>query len=261
MRVLIAARHPPGGTLPIGGVQSWCATVGAELQRIGHDVVFWGPGSALSGLFDAGIAANIGDTRDALKLCHRHLAVCHGIIPAEKPPARDVAFTSEEVREFWKGDGQIIRQPVDLGFWYPKDCKKDMLVRFSYRRGLDMVPAIATSMGLRFCHVSNATQPQAREVIHQAACVLATGRGAVEAMACGVPVVICDDRTYQGPFLDPDPIGAMQRNYSGRGGVTPNEQNVRQAIEAAIAGGSLRAHVEAHHDARAIVQQILCLLS
>ena len=260
MRILIAARHPPGGRRAIGGVQSWCATVGAELQRLGHDIAFWGPGENLPGLFDAGIFANIGDTRPAMRLCRRHISICHGIIQPEQPPVRDVAFTSEEVRDFWHGSGPIIRQPIDLDFWLQQPCKKHLLVRFSYRDGLPVAGVVAAAMGLPLVHVRHASPEQARETLNQAICVLATGRAAVEAMACGVPVVICDERDYQGPLLDVDTIGSMSRNYSGRGGVAPDAQNLQQAIERAVKQGSLRGHVDQHHDARQIVQQLLCYI-
>jgi hypothetical protein len=260
MRILSAARHPPGGHPAIGGVQTWCATVGAELERRGHTVAYWGPKQRVCGFFDLGILANIADTRPALLLCRAHVAVCHGIIEPERPPARDVVFTSEEVRDFWQGTGPVIRQPIDLAFWRPlqRPQSAPTLVRFSYRDGLPVAEDAARSLGLEYLHVRDARPKVARELIHQAACVLATGRAAVEAMACGVPVVICDDRNYQGPLLDPDTLGAMQRNYSGRGGVVPTVPLLTGAIELAIAAGSRRAHVETHHDVRDVVDQLLC---
>lgn len=261
MRILIAARHPPGGRRAIGGVQSWCATVGAELQRLGHEVAFWGPGENLPGTFDAGIFANIGDTRPAMVMCKRHISICHGIIQPEQPPVRDVAYTSEEVRDFWHGDGPIVRQPVDLYFWQPRPGKKHLLVRFSYRDGLPVAGSVARALQLPLVHMRNSTPEQARETLNQAVCVLATGRAAVEAMACGVPVVICDERDYQGPLLDADTIGSMTRNYSGRGGIEPGTEALLQAIERAVEQGSLREHVDRHHDARQIVQQLLCYIS
>lgn len=261
MKILLAARHPPGGWLAIGGVQSWCATVGAELRRLGHEVSYWGPKIRLHGMFDAGIFANIADTRPALPLCSRHLTVCHGVIAPEKPPARSVAFTSEEVRDYWRGEGAIIRQPIDLGFWYSRGRRRHLLVRFSYRDGLPVAGEAAAAIGLEFAHVKDADPEQARELLSQAVCVLASGRAALEAMACGAPVVICDDRDYQGPLLDPDTLGSMCRNYSGRGGVVPELPVVVEAIEQAIETGSRRAHVEAHHDVRHIVSELLCSIS
>ena len=260
VRVLIAARHPPGGKLLIGGVQSWCLTVGEELIRLGHEVTFWGPHTRIDGMYDIGILANICDTRPALKMCLRHLTICHGIIPAEKSPVKDVAFTSEEVRDFWHGDGPIIRQPINLAFWRERSAEKRFLLRFSYREGLDFVPDIAKELGFEYLHIRNASQAEARDAINQSACVIASGRAACEVMACNVPVVICDDRTYQEPLLDTDTIGSMQRNYSGRGGIRPDRQNMRDAIQSAINDGGLRAHVERHHDVKKITEELLCLL-
>lgn len=262
MRVLLAAKHPPRGRLSIGGVQSWCATVGAELARLGHEVVFWGPEWRLpEGRFDAGIVANVPFTRAALPLCGRVLVVSHGIIPAEEPVGELVAYTSEGVRDHWGGTGPVLRQPIGLDFWTPGEGGGRYLTRFSYRRGLDFLPRLAERMGLRFRHVASLSALEARAVLRSSACVLATGRAALEAMACGVPVVICDHRSaYQGPLLDPDTLGAMARNYSGRGGVTPTPGNVAEAVQHAIGRGSLRAHVEAHHDARKVTQEILALL-
>ena len=260
MRILLAALHPPGGQKKIGGVQSWCATVGDELRRRGHHVKYWGPQlGKLGGIFDFGIFANITNTIPAMVLCKQSVVISHGIIDSEKPMSREVAFTSEEVRDHWHGSGPIIRQPIDMNLWKPRAVKKRFLVRFSYRVGLDFIPGIAKSMGLEYVHVRNSTPQQAHEILTQSACTLATGRGAVEAMSCGVPVVICDDRTYQTPLLDPDTLGSMRRNYSGRGGVTPTETLVRHEIEKAIERGNLRVHVKRYHDVRAVTDQLLAM--
>lgn len=260
MRILLAAKHAPEGRRPIGGVQSWCRTVAAELRRIGHEAVTWGPEQPLpAGRFDLGIVANARDTGVALEKCDRVLAVCHGIIPAEHPPAGvPVVFTSEGVRDHWGGTGPVIRQPIDLAFWSPAEAERRYLTRFSYRRGLDFLPAVARRLGLDFRQVASLSPEDARYALWQSACVLATGRAALEAMACGVPVVICDHRmAYQGPLLDEDVEGAMTRNYSGRGGVEATPAAVAAAVGRAMARGSLRAHVERHHGVSAIVGQLL----
>lgn len=257
MNILIAARHPPGGRLKIGGVQSWCQTVGDEMTRRGHDVTYWGPGEVLNGFFDIGIFANVADTGPVMQFCRKTVSVCHGIIEPEKPPLRNAAFTSEEVRDHWHGEGPVIRQPVDLDFWRPGSGEKRYLVRFSYRDGLEFVPYIATRMGLHYVHLKDSSPEACRKIIDQAACVLATGRAAVEAMAMGAPVVICDDRGYQEPLLDPDTSGSMTRNYSGRGGITPVVHVLRREIDKAIERGSLRGHVKDHHDVRDIADQLL----
>lgn len=262
MRVLLAAKHAPDGRRPIGGVQSWCRTVAAELRRIGHEAVTWGPEQQLpAGRFDLGIVANLGDTAAAPPICNRVLAVCHGIIPAEAPPAGlPVVFTSEGVRDHWCRTGTVIRQPIDLEFWTPQSRSKNrnQLLRYSYRRGLGWLGEVAAGLGLTFRHMDGVTPNQAREALGAAACVLATGRAALEAMACGAPVVICDNRSaYQGPLLDPDLEGAMARNYSGRGGIMPTSENVAEATLEAMTVGSRRDWVQEHHDVRDIVPQLL----
>lgn len=262
MRILLAAKHAPEGSRPIGGVQSWCRTVAGELRRRGHQAVTWGPEQALpAGRFDVGIIANAGDARAAFGLCDRVLVVSHGIILAEKPPEGfPVAFTSEGVRDHWGRSGPIIRQPIDLDFWAPHTGSKNrnQLLRYSYRRGMGWLGEAAALLGMTFRHMDGVTHEQARAGFRSAACVLATGRAALEAMACGVPVVICDHRSaYQGPLLDADLAGAMTRNYSGRGGIEPTPGDVADAVQDAISDGHRRDWVEAHHDVRVIVEQLL----
>jgi hypothetical protein len=260
VRILLAAKHAPDGSRPIGGVQSWCRTVAQELRRLGHHAETWGPEQPLRELrFDLGIFANVGDTAAMLPSCGKVLAVCHGIIPAEAPPAGlPVVFTSEGVRDHWRGAGPVVRQPIDLEFWSRGAGTHAQLLRYSYRRGLGWLGEVAAGLGMTFRHMGDVTQQDARAALRSAACVLATGRAALEAMACGVPVVICDHRSaYQGPLLDADVRGAMARNYSGRNGVTPTRENVAAAVQDAIAEGSMRYWIEQHHDVRDIVPQLL----
>ena len=255
MNVLIAAKHPPGGNLPIGGVQTWSATVGAELERLGHTATFWGPEWPLEGRFDLGILANVTHTRAAETVCRRVVRFSHGIIPDEAGGPGFQA-TSEEVRDRWGCDG-VIRQPLDLSFWTTGGAPKTLLVRHSYRKGLSYLPKLAAAHGLGYAHLRGESPETVRHVLQRAEVVVATGRAACEAMACGAAVVIADDRPYQGPLFDPNPIDAMTRNYSGRGGREATEQNVLGGIADALERGSLRAHVEQHHDARDITARIL----
>lgn len=263
MRVLLAAKHSPEGW-PIGGVQSWCRTVAAELCRVGHDVETWGAKTKAatnpppSGQYDLGIVANVESIRTVLPLCERVLVVSHGIIRDERPPeGMRAVYTSEGVRARWRGDGPVIRQPIDLDYWSPDGRERSGLVWYSYRRGLEWLGDVARNLGMPYRHLRDVTHDQAREVLRGARCVLATGRAALEAAACGASVVICDNRLYQGTLAATFGAPQMPHNYSGRGGVVPTPRIVTRLVEAAIAAGDMREHVREHHDVRAIVPQLL----
>lgn len=262
MRVLIASKRKPGTPgRRDGGVQTWISTVAAELHRLGHAVVIADQHNGPGQTFDIGIFANSAYTAAMAGSCTRSVLVSHGIVPDEEPkgPFGAVLFTSEEVRDHWAPStaNNIVRQPIDLQLWKPLGLKHQFLQRFANRSGLSMLPGVARALGMRFQHLRSLNSVNACKALNQARCVVASGRCAVEAMACGVPVVICDDRHYQGPLLDSDTLGAMKRNYSGRGGVTPTLKNIQQAVIQAIAKGSLRSHVEQYHDASKITAQLL----
>lgn len=263
MRILLAGKFTHLGSRPIGGLQSWIYTVACELTRRGHAVTCWQPGKVLVGRFHMGIFANLAHTRECLAAVDQSILVSHGIIDAERPePGCDVtAFVSENVRDHWGMNGPVIRQPIDLEFWSPGNGERHHLVRYSYRTGRFHGPEVARRMGLPYRHVHGVSHIVARAAMRGGVCVYATGRAALEAAACGVPVVIYDHRAaYQGPLLA-EFDGQMEKSYSGRGGIEPGMRDVMAATEKAIERGSRRAHVEEHHDVRKIVEQLLCLMS
>jgi glycosyltransferase involved in cell wall biosynthesis len=259
VRILIASKYGPHGSVKIGGVQSWAATVEKALTDGGHEVRQYEYGQAKPpGRYDLGIISHWTFTGAVAPLCNEVVNVSHGVIDAERPKFGKRLFTSEEVREHWGVDGGIIRQPIDLDFWTPAVARREYLTRFSYRDGLDMAVDVARSLNLKYRHIKRMTPRQCREILRQSAVVLATGRAALEAMACGAPVVICDHRApYQGPLLDTQTLGSMKRNYSGRGGQAPTPSALREACEVSMAQGSLRWHVEEHHNARRVVNDLL----
>ena len=259
MRILIASKYGPHGAVKIGGVQSWALTLGDALTHLGHEVTQWEYGeSAPTKPYDLGVLSHWRFTGAVAQFCKRVVNVSHGVIDDERPKYGNVLFTSEEVRDHWGTRGGILRQPIDLDFWSPAKARQEYLIRYSYRGGLDWVPEVAQSLNLPYRHINGVTHRQARDWLRQAAVVLATGRAALEAMACGAPVVICDHRhPYQGPLLDTDTLGSMTRNYSGRGGHEPIPSILRASCEAAMARGSLRWHVEENHGADAVAAQLL----
>lgn len=256
MRILMAGKFVPTGRNPIGGLQSWIRTVRAEFERMGHQVEEWQPGMPISGRFDLGILANLALTGAARDLCARTTCVSHGIIPAERPGDADrVLFVSEGVRAHWKGTGGIIRQPIDLDFWRPSSASRSGAVRFSYRASHTLCAEAAAEMGMTYRHVRAATPAEARDILAGAALVFASGRAALEAMACGAPTVIYDHRSsYQGRLMDTDLPRQMANSYSGRGGSEPDLAALVAAAEAATPG---REWVERHHDAQKIATSLI----
>jgi len=261
MRIVLASKFVPTGPRPIGGLQSWIKTVRSELERVGHEVVEWQPGFRLEGLFDLGVVANLKYTRPVLNFCKRSILVSHGIIDAERPESGcDVtAFVSEGVRDHWGMDGPVIRQPIDLQFWRPSDAQRTHVTRYSYRRAEIHGKACADALGLPYRHIKNASHEQAREILQSSDLVFATGRAALECMACGAPTVIYDHRSaYQGPLMDDgDFARSLENSYSGRGGYEPRVNDVIHEARKQMRMGSPRGWVERNHDSRVIVDGLL----
>lgn len=245
----------------MGGVQSWARTVGAVLADRGHEVQYWEPGLPAPSPAELGIFANVHLTEPVLQFVERSVGVCHGIIPDEKPIDGRVdrwVFVSEGVRNHWDVPGEIVRQPIDTFFWRPNrdtDARTGGAVRFSYRRnGLPYAEKVSTKLGFAFKHVHSASPDQAREILQNAQLVFASGRAALEAMACGAPTVIYDNRSaYQPPLLGEYIPSQMRQSYSGRRGIAnPNEKQLVEVITKTVLSADpsfWRQWVLAQHEA------------
>lgn len=261
MKILIAAKHPPNGAMKIGGVQSWSVTIADQLRIQGHEVVFWGPELPLpEGRFERGVFSNFMHTARAAALCDDYVVVSHGVVKDERPGTGRTLYTSEEGRSHWGTPGSILRQPIDTEFWSPRGFRGNKLVFYSYRApGLAVGPVTAWRLGLEFVHIKNVAQEVARDAMRNAACVLASGRAALEAMACGAPVVICDHRApYQSALMDANIERQMKINYSGRGGSAPDVDSLCSAI---VSAQDRRDHILLNHDARKIAKELMCTFS
>ena len=259
MRILIAGKYAPDGRRPMGGSQSWIDTVANELKKRGHDVELWEPGRKASGIYDLGIIQHLRHTRPVLNFCKRTIQIVHGIIDEEKPGECDVtAYVSEGVRDHWGGDGPIVRQPIDLEFWRPMGRERSGAIRFSYRKNhLPFAEEACKAMDMGYRQVSDAAPEKARHEMNSARVVYASGRAALEAMACGIPVVIYDNRSsYQKPLMGPRcMMDNMMQSYSGRGGHEPTFNDVRERF----LPEPQREWVERHHDSRKIVDELMRL--
>lgn len=258
MNILLAAKHIQSGDLPIGGVQSWIKTVRTELERRGHSVTEWQRDMPTPvGRFDLGVFANERYTGALAELCDKTVGVSHGIIPDEAPYGGfgRYVYVSENVNDKWGGTGDIMRQPIDLDFWHDAGHRREGAVRYSYRRTPTFCEPAAERLGMSYRQIADATHEAARDALQRAQVVFATGRAALEAMACGAAVVIYDNRSdYQIPLLDTDLERQMRYSYSGRGGTKPTLDDV---VDAAGNAKAMRDWVERHHDVRKVVEGLL----
>ena len=261
MKILITGKFSPFGNRPIGGLQSWILTVHNELVKRGFDVDVKEPHELDSSKYDLGIFSNIELTRNAVEHCKESVLISHGIIDAEKPDnsCDRLMFVSEGVRDHWKMDGDIIRQPIDLEFWKPNNnIVPSMVNRFSYRNGNTHCFQTSVELNRTYGHIQNHNAKNCRHFLWRSLVVFATGRAALEAMACGVPTVIYDHReAYQPALMGENLNDEMKNSYSGRSGYTPSAEQVLAKTKEAIKQTNWREWVAKHHDVKQIVSQLL----
>ena len=162
-----------------------------QLERRDIECAVWGVDHDENKRYDVGIIANAGATRRAIGRCDRHVNISHGIVDDEMPGDGRLICTSAEVADRW-GGGVVINQPIDTDYWYDAGEDRRGLVFYSYRApDAFSLPAVADALGVPFLWLRNVRHSQARKVLRRAALVCASGRAALEAMACGAPTLIC----------------------------------------------------------------------
>lgn len=281
MRILLTSHCDPTS---IGGTQTWNRTVAKELESRGHEVTILGRDAHMWPKVDLAIVSQNTSFKKARAVADWVVFVSHGPGEFEMPPIQIdpprepdcYAFVSEELqdgiahasRQGWyrahMGCAGLVRQPIDTDFWRVLSTKKPRLdvLRVSYHGGMDWLPALCDGMGKSFLHVKDEADPaKLRNLYTRAGVVIATGRSALEAMSCDRPVIIADQRPYNGdkPLGIADIHEAMKANYSARNGHVVTPSNLAPAIEQGGWKGG-RDHVLTHHDSRQIVDQLLALV-
>lgn len=227
MKILLANNH-----LDImGGSERWVWTMARELIKR-HEVFIYtrNKGFVYNKLMEMGCKPHIGMDEYYLQLINHttcaqdlmpvkgyKIQTVHGLIPSLEKPS---PFVDEHVgisEEIGKEYGiPVIYNPVDMSefkMWnHPNDCDKVLSLCQGDNSELRKIfgdRLIERSKG------KNAAWDLVEE-INKAKFVIGIGRGVIESMACGRPVLIYDKRSYQGEKGDGWTTDKLTRNASRR---------------------------------------------
>lgn len=267
MKILITAKYVSGSAHE-GGSSRFFYLVGETLHDMGHDVTMSSdPAPVASDSFDLIICSH--DRLDMIKdNPARKIFISHGIIGDEamRPGADRYIAVSEEVRGFnlLRGIGsEVIGQPISIQNRRPpgKELKKILIIRRMIDGRDDPFAFLSAKYEVRESDIDRPIEDQ----IAWADLCITLGRGALEAMAQGKPVLVADNREYIGAkgdgYVNAGNIREIARcNFSGRRFNCPL---TREWIEGELArydhfdSGWLYEYVRQHHDSQKIVSQYL----
>lgn len=142
------------------------------------------------------------------------IQTCHGIYPALEQPslkADGYVAISQEVQSHLALKGlrsSIILNGINLNrFKSNKDLSSNLSTVLSMchsEKANSLIEQICTQMNIKFTKAYKYKDPvwDVENKINNADLVVALGRSAYEAMACGRPVIVYDDRGYFKPYGD-----------------------------------------------------------
>lgn len=284
----------------IGGTETWTQTVAHELVNRGQDVEIatFIPGT-MSGFMPCAVrpftSFSGSEVYDLILVNHNtclgmvqgiggfKILTCHGPTHQLEAPARGAdryVCVSEEIRgcrEF-PTPPTVIRQPINTRQFRPqprlgKDA--DVLVMTKNARAAHLAVAACRQAGLttNLAHYTMAPCLDVSTMIPLHRAVITSGRGILEALACGIPAFSLNHR--EGKFFgdgwiteDILPL-ASKFNYSGRALDRPYDQDTLAkeigALPADLPGGLSPASwgpawIAARHDVRDIVDLYMALM-
>jgi hypothetical protein len=266
LKILVTAKYISGNPKE-GGSSRFMRTVIDTLRSLGHDVIATTkPGEVLNEHFDLIICSHLlAEIKDHPA---KKIFISQGIINDEAPgPGADRYISiSEEVRKFHldhRGiDSEIIGQPIVINERKrPSDELKNILVITREPMEDGSFSFLADKYDLRYSDIDEPIENQ----IDWADLCITLGRGALEAMAQGKPVIVADNRSYIGAYGDgyinwQNITEAARCNFSGRRYRHPL---TREWIEGEIAKYNavdslyLHKYVSHCHDAYKIIAQYL----
>lgn len=224
MRILITARYVKG--IPgEGGSGRFMCCVADTLERLGHEVVATtDPSLHVNDVFDYIIISH-HEQFEAIKANpSQKIYISHGIIEDEKfrPGANKYISVSEEVRQknLTLGiDSIVIGQPIEtLEQKRPGDILQKILIIRRENLENNLFAFLSEKYEVRYSDLKKPIEDQ----IAWADLCITLGRGALESMAQGKPVLVADDRHYMNGakgdgYVTAENINEIALcNYSGR---------------------------------------------
>ncbi len=265
MKVLITAKYVSGEAFE-GGSSRFMRLVGDTLSDLGHDVVFSdNPQAHAEKKYDLIICSHLLQeikNNPAFKIF-----ISHGIIKDERITlgADRYISVSEEVRDVNRKfgvDSEVIPQPIKAGkCTRPRKELSNILIIRREPVENDLFTFLSEKYNVRISDLEKPIEDQ----IEWADLCITLGRGALESMAQGKPVIVADNRPYIGAFgdgyIDETNIYEMEKcNFSGRRFWYPiTKKWIEKEISKYNADDSkfLFEYVRKNHDAEKIVTQYL----
>ena len=268
MKILVTARYVSGGAVE-GGSSRFMKCLADALRRAGHEVTATdSPAPHASEEWDLIICSHHDQFRAIKRNAAKKIYVFHGLIADERflEGANRYISVSEETRtinRFHCGiDSEVIGQPIDIvRKGAPGTILRKILVIRREPVQFDPFAFLAEKYELRYSDLERPIEDQ----IAWADLCIALGRGALESMAQGKPVLVADNRPYIGAhgdgYASPSVLHEMERcNFSGRRFRFPV---TREWIEEELAkydprhSDELYNYVLANHSADRIAAQYL----
>jgi hypothetical protein len=242
-RILVACNHLKS----VGGSELYTYYLIKSLVRQGYNVEYF---TFHTGAVSSKIERNLnvafksGNNFDLILASHQTtvdylfgqgpiLQVCHGPIPDMEQPSPLADYhiaVSEEVSRHLKSKGflsTIIMNGVDLEIFKPKRSlnkkPKKILSLCQSREANAMIAGICEEEDLEFTSINKHSNPkfEISDEINDVDLVIGIGRSAYDAMACGRPCILFDQRAYNGSlgdgYLNPTDFRKFAKyNCSGR---------------------------------------------
>jgi hypothetical protein len=232
-----------------------------------HDVIYSNNPQSLNPKdFDLSISSHQSKLKQIAEWELPKVHIMQGFVPTEEHPVDGANYyvsISPEVQAFARSkgyDSSVIRQPITIPKSFKTTLSKNILfIKNNATRPLDwQIPRLK---------LSDPNVPINNQITNSRACIT-LGRGALESMAVGRPVVIADNRFYQGQigdgYITPENFFEIEKhNFSGRRFRIPatNEWiNDQLSLYKPGDGKKLREIVTELNDGQKIAQQLVNLV-